>query len=775
MTVADDFTTVKDMENVTGVVSDNNVASSVGSTSTIFFVQGSNSAIAQFKASGVGGMGFQFGANQDWRYRHVMGWINNLDVANTAANGGWRLRLESVGDSGGWGTNFGDWYCGGRDTLNVFVDRFLFLCADVQQPFDASGGTLNRNAARTLGVVTNATSGSGQSTWFQDELKYGTKITVTAGTVGVPLDSAHILSEDRANGRGTFEDANGAFYVTGGVFLGDTGTASSYFTDIGESWNFSNLPVANHFHQIVLQGNATGTNNIVFGTKTGTGVDEEASGGNPIIASGDIPIQIIAIDSNVDEGGFYGNPITGPPALRDDAWRDVWQENSPGVFTDITNAANDSATGSAQPFPSGAGVNDAVYFRSERVFSSVKINVGTAGAGTYTVTPEYYNGTAWASLTDLTDGTNAFKTTGTNSITYAVPDDWAATTVNGQSGFYVRIRRDGGTVTTNPQITQAFCPQGGNIRWETSAIKAIRCVISQKEVVRIRGGAFLKKSVISNSVALPKTGALDLGPEDPAADTVRDLTISGNSKGVLLKDYDRFLNAAAAVDKGGGLVGVPSTGHGWTTGKSITLTGTTNYDGTYTLDATTSANELVITATFVAETFATTDTASPNEDFNARNFQFSNNTNDFRVDFPANSTVNINLLEGTASDTALTPANQDNVNSSTLALVASVTLTFEAVDDDNVPIQNVLVTGYEVDGGSKPSDVEVINTLTNASGIATASYGGTTPQNIYYRYRKSSSGATKYVALSGLATIVADTGTSVKRSMKVDTTADPTI
>jgi len=72
-------------------------------------------------------------------------------------------------------------------------------------------------------------------------------------------------------------------------------------------------------------------------------------------------------------------------------------------------------------------------------------------------------------------------------------------------------------------------------------------------------------------------------------------------------------------------------------------------------------------------------------------------------------------------------------------------------------------------------DSEVINTTTNASGIAAVSFSGTTPADIYYRYRKSSPGATKYVNLSGFATIEASTGVSVKRNMREDTTADPSL
>lgn len=69
------------------------------------------------------------------------------------------------------------------------------------------------------------------------------------------------------------------------------------------------------------------------------------------------------------------------------------------------------------------------------------------------------------------------------------------------------------------------------------------------------------------------------------------------------------LDAGAAVDNGSGLVGLPSTAHGYVSGEKIVVIGTTEYDGTYTLDATTSTNQLVVTATYVAETFDGTEQA----------------------------------------------------------------------------------------------------------------------------------------------------------------------
>lgn len=68
------------------------------------------------------------------------------------------------------------------------------------------------------------------------------------------------------------------------------------------------------------------------------------------------------------------------------------------------------------------------------------------------------------------------------------------------------------------------------------------------------------------------------------------------------------LDNAAAVDKGGGEVGLPITGHSLIAGAEITITGTTNYDQSGIAINSVTANEIVITDTFVSETFAVTDT-----------------------------------------------------------------------------------------------------------------------------------------------------------------------
>ncbi len=70
---------------------------------------------------------------------------------------------------------------------------------------------------------------------------------------------------------------------------------------------------------------------------------------------------------------------------------------------------------------------------------------------------------------------------------------------------------------------------------------------------------------------------------------------------------DTVIDNAAAVDKGGGKVGIPITGHGFPVGQKIIFSGTTNYDGTHLVDADSTTNEVVIIDTYNAETFAGTE------------------------------------------------------------------------------------------------------------------------------------------------------------------------
>ncbi len=77
----------------------------------------------------------------------------------------------------------------------------------------------------------------------------------------------------------------------------------------------------------------------------------------------------------------------------------------------------------------------------------------------------------------------------------------------------------------------------------------------------------------------------------------------------MFKETPESLNAGVAVDKGGGLVGIPITGHGFDVdgGDYVRIQDSINYDDEYTTHIDTTVDEVVITATYVAETFLGTE------------------------------------------------------------------------------------------------------------------------------------------------------------------------
>ncbi len=129
-----------------------------------------------------------------------------------------------------------------------------------------------------------------------------------------------------------------------------------------------------------------------------------------------------------------------------------------GVQTDETIKANDETANDMILLPAVPAVNDAYYFLSNWQFDTVRINIGTQGAGTWTIVWEYWNGSTWTVLSGVTDGTSGFKAAaGNHDVTFTVPTDWAITEVKGINGYAIRARVSAYTsITTQPKGTQAW-------------------------------------------------------------------------------------------------------------------------------------------------------------------------------------------------------------------------------------------------------------------------------------------------------------------------------
>ncbi|MCK4891727.1 MAG: right-handed parallel beta-helix repeat-containing protein, partial [Candidatus Pacebacteria bacterium] len=137
---------------------------------------------------------------------------------------------------------------------------------------------------------------------------------------------------------------------------------------------------------------------------------------------------------------------------------DVCLADDGGSFTDETIVCNNDTVNNMNLLPATPVVGDAYYFGYDYRTRKVGVNIGTQGAGTWTITWEYYNGSAWTALSGVTDGTTGFTaTTGEKNITYTLPTNWAKTTVNSTEKYYIRARVSAYTsITTQPLGTQAY-------------------------------------------------------------------------------------------------------------------------------------------------------------------------------------------------------------------------------------------------------------------------------------------------------------------------------
>lgn len=148
----------------------------------------------------------------------------------------------------------------------------------------------------------------------------------------------------------------------------------------------------------------------------------------------------------------------------------AWLSDDGGSFTDDTTDANDAGTGDTTVFPATPAEDDAVYIGNVDAargsgggitgqFNGVKIDIGTQGSTSMTVTWEYYSKDAdWATLTFVRQDVADFdEAAGVHWNTFVPPSDWIPTAVNGQTAYWIRARVSAFTSTsTSAVVDQAW-------------------------------------------------------------------------------------------------------------------------------------------------------------------------------------------------------------------------------------------------------------------------------------------------------------------------------
>jgi hypothetical protein len=667
---------------------------------------------------GIGSLVASFGS-RNLENVHLRMWAKLGQSISAAATYGARLIV-------GTETTHGSWIVYDEIKQVVVYNGWMMLVADPRIPFDGSAGTPPQiTGVTSAGIRIDFVDGNGKVLAVADMLWEGNEVSIEGGTTGARATFAEWATDDESNGYGILRPVGGVYYMNAGAVFQGVGTATSYFEDANKVLIFEDLPVSGSLYKLRHVGNATGTNHFQLGTSSGSGAAKEGAGGGVIQAAGAAPFRIEAIDTNIDVAAYFGVTMLGPTALYNSSFRGVKRLTAPSSYLDQTTARTGPNLAAGGLLQTTEALGDGVLFGHDEKFYGMDMDLSIAKGGTWTGTWEYYDGAAWQPLTDVTDGTSNWTLTGARTVTWAMPDDWAKGTFDSDNRYWIRFvitsftsAGGGPTMSANG----CSCLMAGDIRWEDPAAEIVGGSSSGMGSIRLRNGAFLKKHTVDSSNAPAKHAAIDLGSQDPATDTFRDVTVQNCINGLLVKDYTRFFNAAAAVDKGAGKVGIPSTAHGFPTGQSITIAGTTNYNGTFTVDATSTANEIVITATFVAETFATTDSAVPNQTFNLRNILFTNNTKDIRVDYPATSTVVFNILEGGDTPTF------DDVNTTGPTAVNTVTLQVQVNDSAGAAVEGARVRIENASTGALVSEgsTSAAGTFTDATFNYVSDLGVTT-------------------------------------------------
>jgi hypothetical protein len=471
------------------------------------------------------------------------------------------------------------------------------------------------------------------------------------------------------------------------------------------------------------------------------------------------------------------------------AFSRVWQVDASGpTYVDFTDQAESTTTLDWDFFPATEAVGDYCAMGYERKFTRARIDVGTARVGG-TVAWEYYNGSTWSSLPIVFDNTNDLSTTGLQNVEWLkAPADWAALSINGELPlFYIRIRVTG-TFTTNPVGDRALCarqvehmlhvPSAGSYTADT-----LEFFGSGSRSFEIENSASASTADSYSETNQSSNQALGNG-------IISGVGQSFTGDGTVLSSARWYLAA----------LGSPSTGniqahvyaHSGTFGTSSVPTGSpvassNIYDASaLDLQPTTGTSYRLVEFEFEDEftlvnltnyvvtleygsgnvtnhVLVGTDNSLPSASGNFATYNGTTWTANSSVDacFYADSggIVTINATDGS------NPSVDQNTGTIPGATIINnaVNVTVNVQDEAQVAIENARVYVEATTGGA-----EILNALTNASGVATTTFnypGSDTA--ITVRVRKSTSGSTRYYPVQTTGTITS-TGFSVDVTMTVD-------
>ncbi len=127
-----------------------------------------------------------------------------------------------------------------------------------------------------------------------------------------------------------------------------------------------------------------------------------------------------------------------------------------GVLTNETAAAQSAAANDMHLLPAAPAVGDAYMLGSRYKAHRFPLNIGTAGAGNWTLVMYYWNG-AWTATVGEIETTNQFMAAGQKYWQHTPQADWALSVISGLNLYWVRIEvTNFVNLVTQPLGTQAW-------------------------------------------------------------------------------------------------------------------------------------------------------------------------------------------------------------------------------------------------------------------------------------------------------------------------------
>jgi hypothetical protein len=165
------------------------------------------------------------------------------------------------------------------------------------------------------------------------------------------------------------------------------------------------------------------------------------------------------------------------------------------------NNSVEADTSAGTPFAALADDNDILYIgKKNSIFKKVVVDVQTASSGYTSVTWKYWNGSTWSTLS--TSGTADLSADA--SVTWTAPTDWAKTTVNGVSAYWVKIEQTAASPATPATLNSIG--RGALVENTDYAID-LGTADSDARVRGVSGGALVDGEEIMVSFTYPTVSA----------------------------------------------------------------------------------------------------------------------------------------------------------------------------------------------------------------------------------------------------------------------------